>query len=81
MKQIDIKRLEEAVKHLQKAEDLLSKTYDSLVDQPVEYFHFGISGVSRTLSSLVGEMSKDVAYNKGYIEGKVKVFKEEFINK
>lgn len=81
MKQADIKRLEKAVEHLQKAEDLLDKTYDSLVDQPTQYFNFGASGVSRTLASLVGEMTKDIAYNKGYIKGKIEVFKEEFLNK
>jgi len=80
MKQTDIKRLEKAVEHLQKAEDLLGKTYDSLVDQPTQYFNFGSSGTSQTLSNLVGEMSKDVAYQKGYIKGKIGVFKEEFLN-
>lgn len=81
MKQADIKRLEKAVEHLQKAEDLLGKTYDSLVDQPTQYFNFGASGTSRTLTSLVLEMSKDVAYQKGYIRGKIEVFKVEFLNK
>lgn len=80
MKQTDIKRLEKAVEHLQKAEDLLDKTYDSLVDQPKQFFTFGASGTSQTLSYLVGEMIKDVAYQKGYIKGKIVVFKEEFLN-
>ena len=43
MKQTDIKRLEKAVEHLQKAEDLLSKTYDSLVDQPTQLWHIRIA--------------------------------------
>lgn len=81
MKQADIKRLEKAVEHLQKAEDLLDKTYESLEDQPTEYFRFSFSGISRTLAGLVNEMREGVAKEKGYIAGKIKVFKEEFLNK
>ena len=81
MKQADIKRLEKVVEHLQKAEDLLDKTYESLVNQPAQCFNFAASGTSRTLTSLVLEMAKDVAYQKGYISGKIEVFKVEFLNK
>lgn len=81
MKQANIKRLEKAAEHLQKAEDLLDKTYDSLEAQPTEYMNFVGSGVSRTTASLVNEMRVDVAKEKGYIAGKINVFKEEFLNK
>ena len=81
MKHTDIKRLEKAVEYLQKAEDLLSKTYDSLVDQPTQYFDFGSTGARQSLASMVGEMCKDIAQMKGYISGKIGVFKVEFLNK
>ncbi len=81
MKASDIKRLEKAVEHLRKAQELLSKTSDSLDGQPTEYFHFGSSGTSQTLARMVCEMCNDVSDNRSYIEGKVKVFKEEFLNK
>jgi len=81
MKQADIKRLEKAVEHLQKAKDLLEKTYDSLEKQPTECLYMGISKTRVTTTSLVNEMLGSVSNNRSYIEGKVKVFKEEFLNK
>lgn len=80
MKQADIKRLEKAVEHLQKAKELLEKTYDSLEVQPTEYLYLGISKTRVTTTSLVNEMLGSVSNDRSYIEGKVKVFKEEFLN-
>ena len=81
MKQADIKRLEKAVEHLRKAKELLEKTYDSLEDQPTECLYLGISKTRVTTTSLVNEMLGSVSYDRSYIEGKVKVFKEEFVKK
>ena len=81
MKQADIKRLEKAVEHLQKAKDLLDKTYDSLEEQPEEYLYFGISKTRVTTLDLVKEMLSSVSYDSSYIKGKIKVFKEEFTDK
>ena len=81
MKQQDIKRLEKAAEHLQKAKDLLEKTYDSLEEQPEECLYMGISKTRVTTTSLVNEMLGSVSYDRSFIAGKVKVFKEEFLNK
>ena len=79
MKKSDIKRLEKAVEHLQKAKDLLEATYDSLEKLPTECLYMGISKTRVTTTSLVNEMLGSVSNNRSYIEGKVKVFKEEFL--
>ena len=81
MKQTDIKRLERAVDHLQKAKELLEKTYDSLERQPDEYLYLGLSKTRVTTATLVIEMLNSLSYDKSYISGKVKVFKESFQNK
>ena len=81
MKQTDIKRLERAVDHLQKAKELLEKTYDSLERQPDEYLYLGLSKTRVTTASLVNEMLSSLSYDKSYISCKVKVFKESFQNK
>ena len=81
MKQADIKRLEKAVEHLQKAKDLLDKTYDSLERQPDGDLYLGLSKTRVTTASLVNEMLSSLSYDKSYIKGKIKVFKEEFTDK
>lgn len=81
MKASDIKRLEKAVEYLQKAKELLEKTYDSLEDQPTEYLYLGISKTRVATTSMVNEMLGSVSEDISYIEGKAKVFKEEFLNK
>ena len=79
MKQQDINRLEKAVEHLQKAKDLLEATYDSLEDQAEECLYIGVSKTRVTTSNLVKEMLSSVSYDRSFIAGKVKVFKEEFL--
>ena len=77
MRKIDIKKLEHAVRYYEQVERCLGAAVDSLEKQPTEYFtYYGI-----TMTTLVNDMLKEAIHNRKYLEGKVKVLKEEFLNK
>ena len=80
MKQKDIKRLERAIQYYEKVEHCLEEAYDSLGNQPTEHFQYTESS-SDTVTHLVHEMLVDAIQSRKYIEGKVRVFKEDFVDK
>ncbi len=80
MKQKDIKQLERAIQYYEKVEHCLEEAYDSLENQPTEYFQYAASSCD-TVTHLVHGMLVDAIKSRKYIEGKVRVFKEDFVDK
>lgn len=76
MKKTDIKRLEKAVEHYMKIEDLLERTYDSTYLGDEEYVS-GIGAAQVTTTRLVGSMLKDAIASRKFIEGKIRVLSGE----
>ena len=80
MKQKDIKQLERAIQYYEKAERCLEGAYESLDNQPTEYFQYTASSCD-TVTHLVHGMLVDAIKSRKYIEGKVRVYKEDFVDK
>lgn len=72
MKNVDIKRLESAAKHYRQIESLLGAAYDSIDNQPKEWFFE--SGI--TTLQLVKDMLHEAVSSRRYIEGKIRAFKD-----
>lgn len=72
MKQVDIKRLGRVVEKYKEIEGILDKTVDSIEKQPNEYFFNG----ETTTYRLVRDMRTEAIQQRGYIEGKIRAFKE-----